>query len=45
MANELVLGLKMDPNTVAAMTAEQVRYWFEAATRREAAIRQQQQQG
>lgn len=45
MANELVLGLKMDPNTVAAMTMEQVRYWFGAAQKREAEIRRMQQQG
>ncbi len=42
MANELVLGLQMDPITVAAMTADQVRYWFNAALRRNQALKEEQ---
>lgn len=45
MANELVLGLGMDPRTVAAMKAEEVRYWFSTAVKRKQAIKQEAEQG
>lgn len=35
MASELVLGLGMDPRAVAAMTADEVRYWYGAALERD----------
>lgn len=35
MVGELVLGLGMDPRTVAAMTADEVRYWYETAIERQ----------
>lgn len=42
MANELVLGLGMNPETVAAMRIETVRYWYNAARAREAALLEEQ---
>lgn len=35
MADELVLGLGMDPRAVAAMTENEVRYWYDAAIARQ----------
>lgn len=35
MADELVLGLGMDPRAVSAMAKDEVRYWYEAAVERQ----------
>jgi|GEM_PF-6171218 len=35
MAVELVLGCQMDPRTVMTMPASEVKYWYQAALKRQ----------
>ena len=38
MATELVLGCQMDPRAVLDMPASEVKFWYEAAVRRQRAM-------
>lgn len=44
MARELVLGAQFDARSVMAMTADEVRYWYEAARARQKELEERRQQ-